>query len=464
MTLIKLGSDNVPNFIALSSDITIDDKIVGASIIGGTVYLTDTSAWKIIKSDLTLDDYFLPITLSGSVSLGTVSQGAGGNSAWKTDSSATTQPVSGTFWQATQPVSGPITDIQIRATPLPVSGTITANTGLSQPLTDTQLRVSPVSISGTVISTPSGTQTISGNVTANAGTNLNTSTLALESGGNLASIKAKTDNIPVLGQALAALSVPVVLTASQLSTLTPPATITGFATETTLSNRLSESDFDTKIGSLTEIVPNTDTASSGLNGRLQKVAQNITNLISKFPSSLGSNGGLKIEGVSGGTPIPISGTITTTLSNGVLVSPTITISATPDYSVADCIGGIITLSNVISVANGVSKFDSLSISDKSGTAPQFSMYFFKDTPTGGTYTDNLPIVWGANDASNFLGRINVGALDYKTISGVSFATLLVIGQLQTSVNTNVYVIISADSPYNANSTSDLTIRFGYEKM
>ena len=39
-------------------------------------------------------------------------------------------------------------------------------------------------------------------------------------------IKAKTDNIPPLGQALAAASVPVVLTAAQLSTLTPLSTVT----------------------------------------------------------------------------------------------------------------------------------------------------------------------------------------------------------------------------------------------
>lgn len=70
---------------------------------------------------------------------------------------------------------------------------------------------------------------ITGTVTANAGTNLNTSALALEAG-NLASIKAKTDNIPALGQALAAASTPVVLTAAQITTLTPPAAITGFAT------------------------------------------------------------------------------------------------------------------------------------------------------------------------------------------------------------------------------------------
>lgn len=34
-----------------------------------------------------------------------------------------TVPVSGTFWQATQPVSGPLTDAQLRAVAVPVSGT-----------------------------------------------------------------------------------------------------------------------------------------------------------------------------------------------------------------------------------------------------------------------------------------------------------------------------------------------------
>jgi len=75
-------------------------------------------------------------------------------------------------------------------------------------LTDAELRATPVPISGTV--------------TANAGTNLNTSSLAVETGGNLASIKTNTDKIPALGQALATGSTPVVLTAAQLTTLTPP--------------------------------------------------------------------------------------------------------------------------------------------------------------------------------------------------------------------------------------------------
>lgn len=50
------------------------------------------------------------------------------------------------------PVTGPLTNTELRATAVPVSGTVTANTGLSQPLTDTQLRATAVPVSGTVTS------------------------------------------------------------------------------------------------------------------------------------------------------------------------------------------------------------------------------------------------------------------------------------------------------------------------
>jgi hypothetical protein len=56
-------------------------------------------------------------------------------------------PVTGTFWQATQPVSG----------------TVTANTGLTQPLTDTQLRASAVPISGSIDGTVAHDGVDSGN-------------------------------------------------------------------------------------------------------------------------------------------------------------------------------------------------------------------------------------------------------------------------------------------------------------
>lgn len=64
---------------------------------------------------------------------GSVTMVQGGNTAivtaagaQKVDGSAVTQPVSGTFWQATQPVSGPLTDAQLRASAVPVSGSFSS--------------------------------------------------------------------------------------------------------------------------------------------------------------------------------------------------------------------------------------------------------------------------------------------------------------------------------------------------
>ncbi len=96
---------------------------------------------------------------------------------------------------------------------------------VSGPLTDTELRASAVPVSAATLPLPSGAATSSAQATGNA---------------SLSSIDGK---VPALGQALAAASVPVVLTAAQVSTLTPPAAITGFATaakqdtaQTTLSS------------------------------------------------------------------------------------------------------------------------------------------------------------------------------------------------------------------------------------
>lgn len=94
-----------------------------------------------------------------------------GSNALKVDGSAVTQPVSGTVT-----ATGPLTDTQLRATPVPVSGTVTANAGtgtmaVSGPLTDTQLRASAVPVSGTVTATVSGVSTAANQTTmiTNAG-------------------------------------------------------------------------------------------------------------------------------------------------------------------------------------------------------------------------------------------------------------------------------------------------------
>jgi hypothetical protein len=66
----------------------------------------------------------------------------------------------------------------------------------------------------------------------------------------------------------------------------------GAATESTLGNVLTTSDFDTKTGALTETAPATDTASSGLNGRLQRIAQRISSLITALGSPFQAGGSI----------------------------------------------------------------------------------------------------------------------------------------------------------------------------
>lgn len=88
--------------------------------------------------------------------------------------------------------------------------------------------------------------------------------------------------LPPLGQALAAASLPVILPSATITTLTPPAAITGFATEATIAAEA------VLVGAVTESAPGTDTASSGLNGRLQRVAQRLTSLIALFTNGVGT--------------------------------------------------------------------------------------------------------------------------------------------------------------------------------
>jgi len=90
----------------------------------------------------------------------------------------------------------------------------------------------------------------------------------------------------------------------------------------------------TALGSLTETAPATDTASSGLNGRLQRIAQRLTSLIALLPSSIGtkaSAASLSVVLASDQATIPTqtqasSGTITNTQKSVGLTAVRATVS------------------------------------------------------------------------------------------------------------------------------------------
>jgi hypothetical protein len=129
---------------------------------------------------------------------------------------------------------------------------------------------------------------------ANAGTNLNTSALALESGGNLASINTK---LPNLGQALASGSVPVVLPAAQLTTLTPP-TAVGINSGTNT------------IGSIANISGTVSLPTGAATSALQTTGNNsLSSIDGKIPASLG------VKAPSGSISVVQSFAATSTITN-----------------------------------------------------------------------------------------------------------------------------------------------------
>jgi len=90
----------------------------------------------------------------------------------------------------------PLTDAQLRDTPISVSGTVTADTGLTQPLTDAQLRATAVPVSASSLPLPTGAATataqskllgsLTGNLTAaaNATNDAAIATIAAPGAGN----------------------------------------------------------------------------------------------------------------------------------------------------------------------------------------------------------------------------------------------------------------------------------------
>lgn len=94
-------------------------------------------------------------------------------------------------------------------------------------------------------------------------------------------LKGLFGKLATLGQKTMAGSVPVVIASNQSTIPVSTASLplpSGAATEATLSTVATETTLSTvatEIGAIDETVPNTDTKPSGLNGRLQRIAQHL---------------------------------------------------------------------------------------------------------------------------------------------------------------------------------------------
>jgi hypothetical protein len=261
----------------------------------------------------------------------------------------------------------------------------------------------------------------------------------------------------------------------------------------TRSVNLSNEDF-AAVGALTETAPASDTASSGLNGRLQRIAQRFTSLIALFPTSLGTKtaaNSLAVTLASDGALTTVAGTTTDatvasgaggtlasylrTIKDAILdtVTPSpvsvrqpcdvITFTPTLDtsaYASGDVLFATAAISGATRANDERALLQSLTVSDKSDQKPAFTIYFFKTNVTSGAF-NAAPTISDA-DGITCLGYHSVAAADWKDLGGVDVVSYKNIGLLleAASGTTTVYAfaVLDAGAPTFANG--DLVFQLG----
>jgi hypothetical protein len=159
----------------------------------------------------------------------------------------------------------------------------------------------------------------------------------------------------------------------------------------------------TGIGAVTEAVPATDTASSGLNGRLQRIAAHLTNVVSYTSRLLSSTGPKAAGSALATTAIQVGGTYNTAL-------PTMTNTQEGGFQL-DASGRLIVAGLVSTNADGTIA---------AGTAPA------KAVISGGVYnTPRLTLTNGQAIAN----QVDVDGSQYTNICDWSVANTTLLGKV-----------------------------------
>lgn len=254
----------------------------------------------------------------------------------------------------------------------------------------------------------------------------------------------------------------------------------------------------TLVGALTETGPATDTASSGLNGRLQRIAQRLTSLIASTLATSAADGsnvtlGAKADAKSIATDTTaisamsvwkqISSSvqaIATSLTNiltslvlaagenhigsigGNTVLMDVTLSAdTSIFASGDVIADTQQVANALRVNDGTGTLKSLVLIDEDDQGAAMDIYVFNGSGAMGT-ENSAPSISDAN-ARNFLARIPVASGDWIDLGGVRIADLTALcGQVlkAASGTKDLYVAAVNGTGTPTFTASGLKLRLG----
>jgi hypothetical protein len=155
---------------------------------------------------------------------------------------------------------------------------------------------------------------------------------------------------------------------------------------------------------------------------------------------------------NGTDPLTIGG------SSDVL-SPSITVSASPVYSVGDVVGGRITLTSALgSKHTGI--WQSLKITWLGAVSPALDFLIFDSQPTQNT-ADNAAFAWNTSDDGKVLWHQPVETTDYYTVPGATVRNIACVQVgapvLKSSGSADLYLYIVTRTGFTAPSTSSLKV-------
>lgn len=145
----------------------------------------------------------------------------------------------------------------------------------------------------------------------------------------------------------------------------------------------------------------------------------------------------------------------------IVLSPTVTVDATPDYSIGDALSAKIELAGAVRVSGGSSLLHEIHILDRSNQKPTGSILIFNADPTAATITKNAAFVYSTDDSKQAT-RVQVASGDYVTINSKATADLPQLGRMiKAASGTSFWYVFVLDAALNLAATDDIKIDFKF---
>lgn len=153
----------------------------------------------------------------------------------------------------------------------------------------------------------------------------------------------------------------------------------------------------------------------------------------------------------------------------ISIAPTLVVSASPNYSAGDVVGALMTLTNAARVSGGYTNLQSVLITNLApGVVLVGEILIFDATPAA-TFTDNSAIPDISGDVAKIVGVVSItsgsyasqtfGASNPLSVSWTNVAARI----FKTNASANLFAVLVTTAALDLASTSDIGIRFNFER-